>query len=93
MPFKILENVNKNKEELKLKIQNIFTKIRNILNNREDELLLDVHKEYEQFFNKRNIIIDKVKLQDKINLTFEKCKNIENLDNNICHFISECKEI
>ena len=90
---KMYENIDENKEKLKLKIQKIFTNIRNILNNREDELLLDVDKEYEQFFNKRNIIIDKVKLQDKINLTFEKCKNIENLDNNICHFISECKEI
>ena len=38
----LFENVNKSKEELKLKIQNIFTKIRNILNNREDELLLEV---------------------------------------------------
>ena len=43
--LKILyEKINENKEELKLKIQNIFTKIRNILNEREDELLLDIDR-------------------------------------------------
>ena len=36
----IFEKINENKEELKLKIQNIFTNIRNERNNREDELLL-----------------------------------------------------
>ena len=34
----IFEKINENKENLKLKIQKIFTKIRNELNNREDEL-------------------------------------------------------
>ena len=29
--------MNKNKEELKLKIQSIFTKLRNVLNEREDK--------------------------------------------------------
>ena len=32
----IFEKINKNKEELKLKVQKIFTIIRNELNNRED---------------------------------------------------------
>ena len=45
--LKILyEKINENKEELKLKIQKIFTKIRNILNDREDELLLDINNKY-----------------------------------------------
>ena len=44
----ILEKINKNKEEVKLDIQKIFTKIRNELNNREDELLLNVDKDYEK---------------------------------------------
>ena len=34
----------KNKEELKQNIKNIFTKIRNDLNSREDEILLEVDK-------------------------------------------------
>ena len=36
---KIIENVNENKEELKLKISKIFTQIRNTINQGEDELL------------------------------------------------------
>ena len=40
----IFEKINSNKEELKLNIQKIFTKIRNALNDREDELLLEVDK-------------------------------------------------
>ena len=36
----IFEKINENKEEMKLKIQNIFTKIRNAVNNREEQLLL-----------------------------------------------------
>jgi chaperonin cofactor prefoldin len=33
------DKINDNKEELKLKIQKIFTKIRNALNDREDKIL------------------------------------------------------
>ena len=41
--------MNKNKEELKLKIQSIFTKLRNVLNEREDKLLLDMLPPKEEF--------------------------------------------
>ena len=34
------------KEKLKLDIQKIFTKLRSILNDREDKLLLDIDKKY-----------------------------------------------
>ena len=40
----LIENINKNKDELKFNIQNQFTKIRNALNEREDELLLNIDK-------------------------------------------------
>ena len=40
----VYEEINEKKEKLKLKIQKIFTNIRNVLNNREDELLLKVDK-------------------------------------------------
>ena len=51
--FKILyEGINKNKEEIKLIIQKIFTKIRTALNEREDELLFEVENEFnDKFFN------------------------------------------
>ena len=35
----LFDKINENKEELKLKIQKVFTKIRNALNDREDQLL------------------------------------------------------
>ena len=58
----ISQKLNENKEQLKLKIQKIFTKIRNELNNREDELLLDIDKRFENLFFKEEIIKDSEKL-------------------------------
>lgn len=37
----IFKEINKCKEEIKLKILNIFTKIRNMINEREDQLLMN----------------------------------------------------
>ena len=55
--LKVLFNkINEKKEELKTKIQNIFTKIRTTLNEREDELLLEVDKEFENNFVNEKII-------------------------------------
>ena len=45
--LKILFNkINQDKENLKLKIQKIFTNIRNVLNEREDEILLEVDNQF-----------------------------------------------
>ena len=88
------EQINKNKEEIKLKIQKIFTNIRNILNKREDELLLEVDKEYDNQYFKENFLRDIEKLPNKIKLSLEKCRNIDNInDNNFYRLIKECTEI
>ena len=42
----IYKQMNEKKEKLKIKVQKIFTNIRNVLNNREDELLLEIDKNY-----------------------------------------------
>ena len=39
---KIFEEVEKDKENLKIEVQNIFTKIRSNLNDRETQLLLEI---------------------------------------------------
>ena len=52
----ILEKINENKESLKLKIQKIFTKLRNALNDREDELLIEVDKQLDNLFLDENLI-------------------------------------
>ena len=54
--IKILyEKINSNKEELKLNVQKIFTKIRNAVNEREDELLLEIDKQYDSIFLMNNL--------------------------------------
>ena len=90
---KIYEKINENKEEIKLSIQKTFTNLRNILNNREDELLMNVEKEYDDLFFKDSIIKDIEKLPNKIRLSLEKCKTIDEIDNNIYKFIKKCSEI
>ena len=78
----ILENVNKKKEDLKLEILNIFTKIRNILNERENELLLEIDKNLELIHLNEKYIKDCEKLPNRIKILLEKSKNIENELNN-----------
>jgi len=74
----IFEKVEKNKEELKMNIQKIFTNIRNTLNEREDELLLDVDKLYNELFINENIMKESEKLPNKIKISLEKGKEIDN---------------
>ena len=90
---KIYEEINENKEKLKSEIQNIFTRIRSALNDREDELLLNVDKEYNNLFFNGNIMKNIEKLPNKIKLSLELCKNIDKINNNIYKLIKECIEI
>ena len=46
----IFDKIEKNKEELKTNIQKIFTKLRNVLNDREDKLLTEVDNKYNELF-------------------------------------------
>jgi hypothetical protein len=47
----LFDKINENKETLKLKIQSIFTKIRNVLNEREDEILLEVDNQFNPLYS------------------------------------------
>ena len=58
----LLDTIENNKEDLKLKVQKIFTKIRNCLNEREEELLLEIDKIYD------NIILNKEIIKEGENL-------------------------
>ena len=89
------EKINKDKEELKKKIQIIFTKIRNELNSREDALLLEVDQQFENNFFKEEIIKESEKLPNKIKLSIEKSKLIdkESNDNNLNYVIYNCINI
>ena len=47
---KLFDKINENKETLKMKIQKIFTKVRNTLNEREDEILLEVDNQFNNLY-------------------------------------------
>ena len=73
----IYDKINEKKEEIKLKIQGIFTKIRNALNDREDELLLEIDKKYKNIYFKEELIKECEKLPNKIKISLEKGKLID----------------
>ena len=89
---KIFEKINKNKEELKIKIQKEFTSLRNALNIREDELLLEVDKKFKDNFIDELFIKESEKFPNKVKLSFENGKKIEkeNKNNNLNLIIYDC---
>ena len=91
----IVEKINKNKEQLKMNIQKIFTKLRNCLNDREDELLLEIDKKYNKLSLNEEIIKEIDKFPNKIKISLEKGKEIENNWNNnkLNSLINDCLNI
>jgi len=92
----IFEQIDKRKEDLKAKIQNIFTKIRTALNEREDELLLEIDNKYKELFGNEDIIKECEKLPNKIKISLEEGKLIDNdwNDNNkLSSIINKCNNI
>jgi len=92
----IFEKINKDKEKIKLKIQNIFTKIRNTINDREDELLYEVDKKYGDTYFNENIIKDCEKLPNKIKISLENGKKMNekwNEENKLNLLINDCISI
>jgi len=92
---KVFEKINEEKEELKLKIQKIFTKIRNSLNEKEDKLLLEIDEKYNNLYFKEDIIKESEKLPNKIKISLEKGKLIDKEwnDNNLNSLINDCVNI
>ena len=89
----IFDKIYENKESIKSKIQNIFTKIRNILNEREDELLADIDKICDNLFYKEESIKKSEKLPNNINKCLEKSKTINNewdQNNKLNSLINDC---
>ncbi len=91
----INEKINKNKEDIKEKIQKEFTKIRNAINEREDQLLLEIDKYYEKIFFNEDFIRENDKLPNKIKISLEKGKKINNEwnENNLPSLINDCINI
>ena len=80
----IYENINKIKEEIKLGILKIFTKIRNEVNNREDQIINELDKLFNNIYFDESLIRKSEKIKNQIKLNLEECKSIDNdwKDNN-----------
>ena len=92
----LFEKINQSKDDLKLKIQKIFTEIRNKINDREDELLLEIDKLYEKTFTNEDIFKEINKLPKKIKLSLDKGQLIEKeweKENKLRALIHECINI
>ena len=91
----IIQKVEKDKEELKLEVQKIFTKIRNAINDREDELLIKIDHLFNDIFVNDDIINNGQKLPKKIKLSLEKGKliNKEWDNNNLNSYLYDCINI
>ena len=89
------EEISDKKELLKMKIQKLFTKIRNDINKREDHLLRNVEQVYEKIFFNKNMRKDIDKIINEINMSSTKGKIILNEFNNnkeinIISLINDC---
>ena len=91
----IFEKINEDKENLKQKIQNIFTKIRNEINNREDTIISDIDKYYDNLFIKEEFIKEGEKLPNIVQKSLKKGKIIEKEwnENKLNSLIYECNNI
>ena len=91
----IFDKVEKDKEDLKLNVQNIFTKIRNIINEREEQLLLEIDKIYKNNYFDEDIIKKGEKLPKQIKLSLKKGKLIDKEwdNNNLYSYINDCIKI
>ena len=72
----IFESVGEEKEKIKIKIQKIFTKLRTELDNREEQLLIEVDQKYEDLYFKEGLIKISEKLPKKIQSSLNNGKNI-----------------
>ena len=76
------KEISDKKEKLKIRIQKFFTKIRNEINKREDQLLLIVEQVYENYFFNKNLSKDIDKIENKLNLSINKGMLVSNEYNN-----------
>ena len=78
-----------------MNVQKVFTKLRNCLNDKEDELLLIVDNKFEEEFFSERIIKECEKLPNKVNKSLEKGKIIKEKwnENNLNVLINDCLNI
>ena len=88
--------IDERNEKTKIKFMEIFTKLRNILNQTEDELLLDIDTEFKNNFFDKDFVKSAEKLPKKIILSLEKGKKIDGdwgNENKLNLLINDCIKI
>ena len=93
---KLFDKINENKENIKKQIQKIFTRIKNELNDREDYLLDNIDEIYNNIYFDENKIRYNEKFPDKIKLSLDKGKKIDEIwndDKNLISLINDCLDI
>ena len=88
--------INERKEKIKIKFMEIFTKLRNDLNQREDEILLDIDNEFKNNFFGEDFVRNAEKLPKKIEISLEKGKKIDGNwgnENKLNLLINDCIKI
>jgi len=91
----IFEKLNENKENIKLEIQKEFTKLRNELNEREDQLLLEAENIFNKNYFNESLIKESEKLPNQVSLSLEKGKILTQnwKEENLNLLINECINI
>ena len=88
--------IDERNEKTKIKFMEIFTKLRNILNQTEDELLSDIDSEFKNNFFDKDFVKSAEKLPKKIILSLEKGKKIDgdwDNENKLNLLINDCIKI
>ena len=92
----IYEKINEAKENIKAKVQKIFTKIRNEINDREDKLFLEIDKKFQELFFNEEFVKESEKLPNLVKLSLEKGKIKESVwkdKNKLNKLINDCINI
>jgi len=92
---KLTDIIFNKKEDIKIIIQKIFTKIRNAINDKEEELFAEVDEYFDELFFQKEIVKEGEKLPKKIKTSLEKAKLIDNQWNNnkLNSLIKDCLNI
>ena len=78
MGFFLYEKIGNDKEQLKLDIQKIFTKIRSEINEREDKILNEVDEVYKNIYFDESLVKKREKISNQIKSNLEESKKIDN---------------
>ena len=91
--IKTNEKIAKDREDIHLKIEKTFSKIRSKVNNREEEILAEVNGLFDKMYIDEKNLKKWDELPNAIKSSLEKGKKIESNDDKLVLFIDECINI